>query len=66
MVFLLLKTGAHLNKTSSGFNPCTAHLEPTHSVTPNVHILKMLSVAGADIREKDMGIEEDNSLKGLS
>ena len=64
MVFLLLKAGAHLNKTSSGLNTCTAHLEPTHSVTPNVHILKMLSIAGADLGDKDT--HENNSLKGLT
>ena len=63
MVTLLLKAGAHLNETSSGLNSCTAHLQPPHSVKPNVHILKMLSIAGADLGDKDT--DENNSLKGL-
>ena len=66
MVFLLLKAGAHLNETSSGLNPCTAHLQPLHSVTPNIDILKMLSVANADLGDKDIDTDRNSSLKGLT
>ena len=66
MVFLLLKAGAHLNKTSSGLNPCTVHLLAPYSITPSIHILKMLSIAGVDVRYRDMNIEENSSLKGLT
>ena len=52
MVFLLLKAGAHVHETTSGLNPCTVHLQPPHSNTPNFHILTMLSAAGASIKEK--------------
>ena len=58
MVFLLLTAGAHLNKTSSGLKPCTVHLQPPYSDTPNVHILKMLSIAGADVGYREMKAEE--------
>ena len=54
IVFLLLEAGAHLHATSSGLNPCTVHLQPPYSDTPNFHILRMLSVAGASIQEKEL------------
>ena len=66
MVFLLLKAGAHLNETGSGLNPCTVHLQPPYSDSPNVHILKMLSAAGADIADEDMESEEIINLKSLT
>ena len=61
MVFLLLKAGAHLNETSSGLDPCTVHLQPPYSDSPNIHILKILSVAGAE--DKDTDTEENRTLK---
>ena len=65
MVFLFLKAGAHLNETSSGLDPSTVHLQPPYSIAPNIHIIKMLSVAGANLGDNDMNLEEDSSLKVL-
>ena len=65
MVFLLLKAGAHVQETTSGLNPYTVHLQPSHSGTPNFHILRMLSAAGASIEEKGTPAMENN-LKSLS
>ena len=50
-VYTLLKAGAHLNATSTGLSPVTAHLNPTKLARPNSYILKILSVAGAEIIE---------------
>ena len=50
MVQTLLQVGAHLNDTSSGLNPASAHLKPTQLEKPNVHILQMLSAAGAKVK----------------
>ena len=66
MVFLLLEAGAHLNKTTSGFNPCTAHLQSPYSDTFNVPILTMLSVAGADLGDRVIHKEENSNLKSLT
>ena len=50
IVQTLLQAGAHLNDTSSGLNPASAHLKPTQLKKPNVHISKMLSAAGAKVK----------------
>ena len=48
IVYMLLVAGAHLHETSSGLNPCTAHMEKAKCWKPNPHILKLLSVGGAN------------------
>ena len=64
MVFLLLKAGSQIKETSSGLNPCTVHLQPGYSDNPNVHILRILSAAGANIGQTSC-LTLDNSLKSL-
>ena len=49
MVYSLLQAGAHLNETSAGWNPCTAHIKPVKLDQVNFNILKVLSVAGGNV-----------------
>ena len=66
IVQTLLQVGAHLNDTSSGLNPASAHLKPTQLKKPNVHILKMLMVAGGDSSQaSEEFIPEKYSLQNL-
>ena len=66
IVFLLLKAGAHLNETSSGLKPSTAHLQLPYSEAPNVHILKMLSAAGEDTDNQETDTAGNINLKNLT
>ena len=65
MVILLLKAGAHLKETSLRLNPCTAHLEPSYSHGSNFHILKTLSIAGANVGGTAI-LTLENNLKSLA
>ena len=66
IVQTLLQAGAHVNDTSSGLNPASAHLMPTQVKKPNVHILKMLMVAGEDSSQtSEEFIPEKYSLQNL-
>ena len=65
MVILLLKAGAHLKETSLRLNPCTVHLEPSYSHGSNFHILKTLSIAGANVGGTAI-LTLENNLKSLT
>ena len=64
-VFTLLKAGAHMNESSTGLSPVTAHLQPRKLAIPNSYILKMLSAASADDKETKTFTSYVKSLQDL-
>ena len=65
IVYILLEAGAHLHKTSLNFDPSTTHLQPVKIRRPNLHILRILIAAGANIDRREIFMP-DNRLQGLT
>ena len=62
----LLPAEAHLNKTRSGLSPITAHLKPKCLEEPNLQILKILTVAGANIEAAKTFIYDPTCLQDIA
>ena len=64
IVYTLLQGVAVVNDSLSDLNPATAHLMSKRLVLPNIHILKILLAAGADLEQEFF--VSDKNLKNLT